>query len=501
MSMPAEHMTSATTLDALLDGMAEAPAMQVAGIAIDSRKVQPGDAFLAVQGATNHGLDFLDDIVERGAVAIVYDASTAGDVPADARLPLIAVENLADKLGDIANRFFGEPSRDVNVVGVTGTNGKTTVAWLIAQCFERLGMPCAYSGTLGYGVSELESDDDMTSPDVVENHRRLARFRELGASHAAVEVSSHALDQARTAGITFDATLFTNLTRDHLDYHGGMREYGEAKAKLFVEYPARVRIVNLDTDFGTELASRCRKDVITVSTRFDRVANGRPYVFVRGVVAKGFGSEVRIASSWGEATLSVPLAGDFNVANAVLVLAYLLACDVPLADAARALSDVSAPPGRMQWVRAASGPTVFVDYAHTPNALAVALKALRPHAKSRLWCVFGCGGDRDTGKRPQMASIAERHADRVVVTSDNPRTEDPAAIIDDIVAGFSNPGRATVIEDRAAAIAWAIENASSDDVVLIAGKGHEDYQIIGDDRIGFSDYGAALGNLSAEAQE
>ena len=501
MSMPAEHMTTDLTLDALFDGIAGTPAIPVTGIAIDSRKVQPGDVFLAVQGATHHGLEFLDDVIAKAAAAVVYDASTAGTIPETSAAPLIAVDDLGRHLGTVASRFFGTPSRDVRVVGVTGTNGKSTIAWLIAQCFERLGTRCAYSGTLGYGVGALDRADDMTSPDVIENHRRLAAFREQGARHAAIEVSSHALDQARVAGIEFDATLFTNLTRDHLDYHGSMRAYGEAKAKLFVDYPARARIINLDTDFGTELASRCREEVITVSTRFDRVANGRPYVFVRGVVAKGFGSDVRIASSWGDATLSIPLVGDFNVANAVLVLAYLLSCNVELEDAARALSDVSAPPGRMQWVRAAHGPTVYIDYAHTPNALAVALKALRPHTKGRLWCVFGCGGDRDAGKRPQMGALAERHADRVVVTSDNPRSEHPAAIISDIVAGFSDAGRATVIEDRAAAIAWAIGNAADTDVVLIAGKGHEDYQIIGDERISFSDYGAALGNLSAEAQE
>ena len=512
MSMPAEQMTTDLTLDALLDGIVDAPAMTVTGIAIDSRKVQPGDAFLAVQGASNHGLDFLADVIAGGAVAVVYDAATANDVPSSAAIPLIAANNLAGRLGEVVDRFFGAPSSDVGVIGVTGTNGKSTVAWLIAQCFQRLGKSCAYSGTLGYGVGELDRDDDLTSPDVVENHRRLAKFRALNASHAAIEVSSHALDQARVAGLRFDATLFTNLTRDHLDYHGGMRAYGRAKARLFIDYPARVRIVNLDSEFGTELASRCRGDVITVSTRFDRVANGRPYVFVRGVVAKGFGSEVRIASSWGETVLSVPLVGDFNVANAVLVLAYLLASDIELDAAANALSEVSAPPGRMQRVRSTAGPAVFVDYAHTPDALSVVLKALRPHARGALWVVFGCGGDRDAGKRPQMGGVAERHADRVVVTSDNPRGEDPAAIIDDILQGIgARPDKGaqrddetpavTVIEDRAAAIAWAIDNAGDDDAVLVAGKGHESYQIVAGERIAFSDYGAALGNLSVEAHE
>ncbi|MFQ5609461.1 MAG: Mur ligase family protein, partial [Woeseiaceae bacterium] len=265
--------------------------------------------------------------------------------------------------------------------------------------------------------------------------------------------------------------------------------------------PARVRIVNLDSEFGTELAARCSGDVITVSTRFDRVANGRPHVFVRSVVARQQGSEIGLQTSWGEARVFVPLVGDFNVANSVLVLAYLLSYDIELADACAALEAVNAPPGRMQRVDAPAGPTVFIDYAHTPNALEVALRALRLHTQGRLHVVFGCGGDRDTGKRPLMARIAERLADRVVITSDNPRFESPARIIDDIVDGLARPHAATVIEDRAAAIAWAIANAAGEDEVLIAGKGHENYQIIGDERIAFSDYGAAFGNLATEATE
>jgi UDP-N-acetylmuramoyl-L-alanyl-D-glutamate--2,6-diaminopimelate ligase len=501
MSMPAERLNTQATLAELLDGFADAPDLVIDGIALDSRKVDEGFLFLACKGATNHGLDFCEQIVAAGAVAIAFDSSTAKRLPDDIGIPLIPVANLAARVGEIANRFFAFPSPQIKVVAVTGTNGKSTVAWLLAQCLDIIGKPCAYAGTLGHGVGEITNDDDMTSPDVVELHQRLAGFVEAGAQYAAIEVSSHALDQRRVDGVKFDTTLFTNLSRDHLDYHGDMRAYGEAKAKLFIDHPASRRIINLDSEFGTQLASRCREDVITVSTNFDRVANGRPYVFVRSVVSNVNGSEIAIQSSWGEARFDLPLVGDFNVANALLVLAYLLADDVELAQACDALSQVSAPPGRMQRVSAELGPAVYIDYAHTPGAIEVALRALRAHTRGRLYCVFGCGGDRDAGKRPLMGRAAERLADAVVISNDNPRSENPEDIISEILVGFASAASATVIEDRASAIAWAIADAGDDDVVLIAGKGHENYQLIGDRRLDFSDYGAATGNLAALAAE
>jgi len=501
MSMPAEHLNTQATLAELLDGFADAPELAIDGIALDSRKVDDGFLFLACKGATHHGLDFYKHVVAAGAVAIAFDSTTAKCLPDNIEIPLIPVANLTAQVGEIANRFFAFPSQQIKVVAVTGTNGKSTVAWLLAQCLDILGMPCAYTGTLGYGVGELSNDDDMTSPDVVELHKRLAEFVAAGAQYAAIEVSSHALDQRRVDGVRFDTTMFTNLSRDHLDYHGDMRAYGEAKAKLFIDHPATRRIINLDSEFGTQLASRCREDVITVSTHFDRVANGRPYVFVRSVVSNVNGSELAIQSAWGEGRFDLPLVGDFNVANALLVLAYLLAADVELERACDALSQVSAPPGRMQRVVANNGPAVYIDYAHTPGAIEVALRALRSHTRGRVYCVFGCGGDRDSGKRPLMGRAAERLADAVVITNDNPRSEKPENIIAEILAGLASAASATVIEDRGAAIVWAIADARENDVVLIAGKGHENYQIIGDQRLDFSDYGAATGNLAALAGE
>ena len=501
MSMPAEQKETQTSLAYLLDGFAAAPALPVDGIVLDSRKIEAGFLFLACQGATNHGLDFCEQVAAAGAVAIAFDSATAKSLPESLAIPIIPVANLASHLGEIANRFFGFPSQQIKVVGVTGTNGKSTVAWLLAQCLHTLGMPCAYAGTLGYGLGEIDNDDDMTSPDVVEMHRRLAGFVAQGAEYAALEVSSHALDQRRIDGVRFDTTLFTNLSRDHLDYHGDMRAYGEAKAKLFIEHPASRRIINLDSEFGTRLASRCREEVITASTHFDRVANGRPYVFVRSVVSNQSGSELALQTAWGDARVDLPLVGDFNVANAVLVLACLLAADVELQEACDALSQASAPPGRMQRVVAGDAAAVYIDYAHSPDALEVALRALRAHTRGRLYCVFGCGGDRDTGKRPRMGRVAERLADALVITNDNPRGEEPAQIIADIVAGLSNAHGATIIEDRGAAIAWAITQAGTNDVVLIAGKGHENYQIMGDERRDFSDYATAAGHLAALARK
>lgn len=494
MSMPAEDMTSSLTLAELLQGYADAPAIPVHGIASDSRRLQRGDLFLAVQGVGSHGLDYIGQAVKAGVCAVAWDTST-GNAPADVGVPLIGVAGLANSLGEIADRFYAQPSAHIDVVGITGTNGKTTVAWLIAQAAELLGESCAYLGTLGYGVGELTAGEGMTTPAAVELHGRLADFVAQGAEYAAMEVSSHALSQGRVDGIRFDSAIFTNLTRDHLDYHASMQDYFESKARLFLDCSPRTRIVNLDSEFGTQLAAMCGPDVVTVSTRFDRVTNGRRYVFVRSVVATEQGSDISFVSSWGDSRFVLPMPGDFNVANAVLVLALLLSKGVPIEAACDVLSSVVAPAGRMQRV-AAGRPAVYVDYAHTPDALDRALRALRTHCRGKLWCVFGCGGDRDAGKRPQMGKIAESRSDEFVITTDNPRDEDAAAIISDIVAGVTRSDGMTVIEDRAAAIAWTIEQAGYSDVVLIAGKGHEDYQEVGGTRIRFSDCAVAATALA-----
>jgi len=501
MSMPAEHLTTTKLLSDLLVGFADAPSIEIHGVASDSRSLKCGDLFLACGGDNSHGLDYLSDAVTAGVAAIAWDSSTADAPNAEIGVPMVAVPGLASRLGEIANRFYDRPSAAISVTGVTGTNGKTTVAWLIAQCYEQLGKPCGYVGTLGSGVGEITDGEGVTTPGAVKLHGYLDDFRGQGAECAAIEVSSHALAQNRVDGVVFDTVLFTNLSRDHLDYHGDMQSYAESKARLFLESNARNRIINLDTEFGTELASRCGQNVVVVSTNFDRVANGRPYVFVRSTAAKDTGSFVRVSSSWGDGEFALPLPGDFNVANAVIVLALLLRQDVPLAKACDVLSTVTAPPGRMQRVTVSTGlPSVYVDYAHTPVAIDGVLRTLRAHCNGKLWCVFGCGGDRDPGKRAQMGQLAERRADQLVITSDNPRGEEPGVIIAAIIEGLAKPERATIIEDRGAAIAWAIDQAAAEDLVLIAGKGHESYQLLGGNRLDFSDYGAAFANLQAKAE-
>lgn len=498
MNMPAEHLSSTPTLAELLRDYADAPPVPIHGIASDSRQLGEGYLFLACQGTNSHGLDYVAEATAAGVSAVAYDASISV-TPVDVGVPMVAIDDLGAKLGEIANRFYGRPSEVLGVFGVTGTNGKTTVAWLVAQCAQLLGERCGYLGTLGYGVDEIEGSQRLTTPGAVELHGRLAKFVEQGAHYAAVEVSSHALSQGRVDGVRFEAALFTNLTRDHLDYHADMQDYFESKARLFLESDTRNRIINLDSEFGSQLAARCGQDVITVSTNFNRIANGRRHVFVRSVVASARGSDVDFVSSWGDGRFSLPLPGDFNVANAAIVLALMLQQGVSLDAACDVLSKVKAPPGRMQRV-AADGVAVYVDYAHTPSAIEAALRALRAHCRGRLWCVFGCGGERDAGKRPLMGRTSERLADRVVITSDNPRSEDPGQIIDDVMSGVARKERATVIEDRAAAVAWAIAQADDADIVLIAGRGHEAYQQIGDELHPFSDYAVAEAALCARAK-
>ena len=497
MNMPAEAMRPHGTLRDLLDGFTEAPDIELSGISSDSKKLSPGDVFFALVGETGHGLDYVSEALEAGVQAVVWDSSADVVSPDHANVPMIPVAGLTTHIGEIANRYFESPSESMKVVGVTGTNGKTTVSFLVAQCMQLLGNTCGYLGTLGFGIGDLDSDSEMTTPACIGLHEKLAAFRDAGAGHAAIEVSSHALQQKRINGVHFDAAIFTNLSRDHIDYHGSMRAYGETKARLFLDRDVDHRIICLDTEFGQELADRCGDNVVTVSTRFDRLANGRPFVFVRSVVATEAGSNIALDSSWGRVGFQLPLPGNFNIANAICVLGLLLRWDIPVLDACEVLGKASAPPGRMQRVADSAAPGVYVDYAHTPAGLEAALRSLRLHCKKSLWCVFGCGGDRDRGKRPLMGKTVARLADRVVVTNDNPRSEIPGNIIADVLEGIGDKPGAVAIEDRAAAIAYAIHEAADDDIVLIAGKGHENYQLIGDQRLAFSDYDAALANVFA----
>lgn len=466
------------------------------GISADSRKLVKGDVFAAWPGFATDGRKFISAAVARGASAIVWEGSD-GFVADPLPVPAISVDGLRHVAGHLAHEVFGRPSEQLWTVGVTGTNGKTTVTQWLARALGELGMPCGVIGTLGNGFPGQLSDPVNTTPDALELHRILASFHAEGAAAAVMEVSSIGLEQGRVNGVSFDVAVFTNLSRDHLDYHGDMEHYGAAKAALF-ELPGLGRaVINVDDPFGLTLADRLTArglDVIACSCEPDSARSS-------GVGARGarmlVAHDLRMAPAglkfslgWQGERIDVraKMVAGFNVANLLSVIGALLARDVALTDAVRVIARLTPPAGRMQLIGGIGEPLVIVDYAHSPDALAKVLEASRPTAYARggrLVCVFGCGGDRDAGKRPLMGEIAERLADRVIVTSDNPRSEDPQAVIRDIIQGMG--GASEAITDRAEAIRTAILDARADDVVILAGKGHEPYQEVQGRRQPFSD--------------
>lgn len=483
----------------LTRGLTEAPAgLHVSDVTLDSREVSPGALFLACRGQARHGLQFAAQAVSRGARAVLYETPSEAEGTEDpnlAALPdvgadvfLAPVPQLSRYAGVIADRFFDHPSQGLEVAGITGTNGKTTCAWLLAQALQRCGRSGAYMGTLGFGFPGALEETQHTTSDAVTVHRRLARLRSMGARWVGMEVSSHALDQARVAGVRFHTAAFTNLTRDHLDYHGTMDAYGRAKARLFAVPGLLGRVINIDDPFGAELAGRPDEGALIVTARVTREPrHGARLVRASDVRPDGIGLRMRIECPWGEGDLEVPLIGVFNADNALTVLAILLGADVPFPEALAALRECRAAPGRMQAFGGDTRPLAIVDYAHTPDGLEKALQAARLHCRGRLRIVFGCGGDRDAGKRPIMGRIAADLADEIIVTDDNPRTEPPARITADIVAGIGTGRTARIEHDRGAAIQLALAQSRPGDVVLVAGKGHEAYQVYGHERRPFRD--------------
>ena len=473
-------------LDRLLAGFAAAPESEVTGIEMDSRRVSTGDLFLACKGTgRSHGLDFIEQAVENGAAAVAWEPA-AGVAAPELSIPAIAVPELSRRAGEIAARFFGQPARKLFTVGLTGTDGKTSTTHLIAQTLDRLGQPCAYFGTLGYGRLGHLTSASHTTPDAVTLQKMLAHQREQGAKAVAMETSSHALHQARVAGIRFDAAILTNITRDHLDYHGTVEHYAAAKKLLFTDYLAGVAILNRDDPHGAVWAKEL-PHLTVYGIEGERPVLGG-YVIARDLQLHGAGQRFTVETHLGEAKLESRLLGRFNCYNLCAALAAVLVKGLPLATAVEALGAASTVPGRIEGY---SGPKaqalVVVDYAHTPDALTQILKAVRAHTQGQLWCVFGCGGDRDRGKRPLMAAAAAQFADRLVITDDNPRSEKPEAIVAEIRAGLPKGHAAQVIHDRAAAITAAVQAAKQGDVVVVAGKGHEITQTYGTDVRPFSD--------------
>jgi UDP-N-acetylmuramoyl-L-alanyl-D-glutamate--2,6-diaminopimelate ligase len=483
-------------LSALLQGFAAVTAdadCEICGIETDSRRVARGDLFLACTGMRTHGAGYIEDAVRAGAAAVAFEAGAGVDPRTEGRylvsVPLVGVAGLGRQLGIIAARFYAEPSRDMMVVGVTGTNGKTSCCHYMAQALIRDGAPCGVIGTLGYGAYGALHPGSHTTPDAVTLQGELAALRAAGIKRVVMEVSSHALEQERTQGVAFDGAIFTNLTHDHLDYHGDLTAYAQAKRKLFLVPGLCYAVINHDDAFGRELLADLARPIVAVRYGLGdevRRADGGRYVHGTILQRDLSGMELQISSSWGDGRLRTGLLGEFNAGNLLAVLSMLL-MELPFADALARLENLRAVPGRMERFGGGVRPLVIVDYAHTPDALKQVLQTLRAHCAGLLWCVFGCGGDRDRGKRPLMGAAAERFADRVILTSDNPRHEDPQAIIEQILAGIVRTDVVERMPDRAQALRHAIEGAHSGDIVLVAGKGHEDYQQIGDERLPFSD--------------
>jgi UDP-N-acetylmuramoyl-L-alanyl-D-glutamate--2,6-diaminopimelate ligase len=480
----------------------------ISGLSIDSRHVKKGDLFLALSGNCSNATDHIKEAIAKGANAVVAEGNlNNGKVFEDGLAVELFVNNLKDKVGLIADRFYRSPSRDMAVIGVTGTNGKTSVTHYLAQYFADEHNLSGVIGTLGYGVigkafSGLK-ETGFTTPNAVAVHRSLAELRDTGVSNVFMEVSSHGLDQGRVDGVRFEGAVFTNLTREHLDYHGTMQAYAESKCKLFRNPGLKFAVVNLDDAYAGQVIG-------SIPSGVD--------IFTYGIKSKAdisvldcqLGADslstikADISSPAGEFNIHSSLIGLFNLSNLLAVISVALAKQ-SLKNCEQRIQALQPVNGRMQLVHLKNKPTVVIDYAHTPDALENALSALKPHCKGNMILVFGCGGDRDPGKRAEMATVAEKLADQIIVTDDNPRFESPEKITNDIFAGFKRPATVILEHERDAAIRFALEQASVNDLVLIAGKGHESWQEIKGEKTHFSDLEQVQINLgikrSSQARE
>lgn len=499
-------------LAALMAGLAEhdiIDSCKVSGLSLDSNDIHEGDLFLACAGTQSHGLRYAEKAVENGAVAVAYEMTSDEELQGELgemlvrlqamKIPLVAVRELNIKAGVIAERFYDQPSQAMYVVGITGTNGKTSCSHFLASLLSTDEKACGVIGTLGSGLYGKLQASTHTTPDALSLHKLFSDMRDDGLQYVSMEVSSHGIEQGRIRGVAFDTAVFTNLSRDHLDYHGDMESYARSKRRLFEQPGLRYAVINADDSFGHELLENLPDTVQSVAYSLSDEGNAEASELRNSLMHLGCvqgsdlhftqdGMSMQISSPWGEGELHSPLFGRFNASNLLAVLATVLLSGMRLPEALEGIQKLHSVPGRMQHIEAVAGqPVVVVDYAHTPDALQHALEALRVHCAGRLWCVFGCGGDRDRGKRPLMGSVAEQMADEIVLTDDNPRSEDSAAIIEDIRGGIQEIEKLHIETERRAAIAYAIEHAGASDIVLLAGKGHEDYQIIGAERLPFND--------------
>lgn len=465
----------------------------ISGLHLDSRKVRPGDLFLAMPGEVHDGRQFIEQAVANGAAAVVAQAPVAGFVDA-LPVPLVELPDLRLDAGPLAARFYGYPSRALHMVGVTGTNGKTTTSRLVAQLGRSLGKSYGVIGTLGATLDDSVSASANTTPDPVSLQQQLAQWRDQGVHGVSMEVSSHALVQGRVSGVEFETAIYTNLSHDHLDYHGSMEDYGRAKLQLFASRGLRHAVINLDDGYAQQVLAAVGENVRVLTYSSGGAAAD---VCVHNARFHIGGVDAELSSPWGRGGFSSPLPGEFNLANLAAAVTSVVLAGENLSAVLEAIARLRPVPGRMQVVPNSLGLQVIVDYAHTPDALEQVLASLKAHVSGALVTVFGCGGDRDRAKRQVMGRVASRLSDRVILTSDNPRSEDPAAILADIATGCS--GNFVLLPDRAAAIAEAIGSARPGDCVVIAGKGHEDYQIVEGQRLHFSDEEQALGALARRA--
>lgn len=462
--------------------------LQVTGLVLDSRKAEAGHVFIALDGAKQHGMQHAEQAIAKGASVIMYEPKGGGGALAEAigAVPTIAVDSLALKLGEIAARFYGDPSRELAVIGITGTNGKTSCSQFLSQVLDG----CGIIGTLGWGGFGQLNKTLNTTPDALAVQQIFSEFVKTKMQSVAMEVSSHGLDMGRVNGVQFKGVVFTNISRDHLDYHGTMEAYLQAKLTLLTKPSVEFAVVNVDDAYSAEIIAAVPETVALWAVS----AKGQKTQAAETLVAQNIAHTTEGMSfdvQWRDESqkIHVPLFGEFNVENTLSVLAVMLALGIGLAESVRRLSPIKPVAGRMESFGGGTQPLVFVDYAHTSDALDKVLSSVRYHCKQKLWVVFGCGGNRDKGKRPQMGRIAEAWADHVIVTDDNPRDENSTAIVNDILAGCLNAQntKVEVIQDRAVAIKTAVTAAARGDVVVVAGKGHEDYQEINGVHTHFSD--------------
>ena len=477
-----ESVMKGRSLNSLLEGVTHVNGIKdvrIDHMTLDSRQVGSGGLFFAVPGTVDDGRKHISTAIESGASAIVYESSD-WLLFRDCQIPCIGISGLRSHIGHVADKFYGEPSSELHVIGITGTNGKSTCATLTAQALESLGKKCAVVGTLGSGFHDDLKGQSLTTPDAVSLHESFASFVESGAQFASLEVSSHALDQSRTSGIRFETVVFTNLSSDHMDYHKTHPHYRNAKAKLFEDTHAANAVLNIDDDFGRSMVYRTQADNV--------FTYGNSPSDVRLIQCSLHRTGMNLAIQIEGANMEVQSAflGLFNGLNITAVAAVLHTLEIPPGDIETALNELKPVSGRMERIEGGfDHPDVVIDYAHTPHGLQCALASVRQMKYKNITCVFGCGGDRDAEKRPLMGFTAENLASRVILTNDNPRDEDPTAITDAIAAGMR--GNPRVIHDRREAIHAAIRESCSEDVVLVAGKGHEQYQICGTQKLEFKD--------------